>query len=219
MRSPIMVAVISTAKGWTKAEWRSELRAFKSVLRNAFEINGLAGEPNGWGEFSESEITGFRAPYLSPGSNLDAALVAEGYRYNACQRRVARPFSTATPGPDRGFCAAADRRRSGRASRDRDYNLFVRHSGGFEREDADGAFEQRSLAAFQQAFDIQYAGDRVPLQIGFHFTLMNGGAYWRALERFARDVCARADVDCISYADFVAREQPIDATRLSDVGG
>ena len=68
-----------------------------------------------------------------------------------------------------------------------DYNLFVRHSGGFERSDDGGKFEERALAAFHAAFDREYAGGRTPLQYGFHFTLMNGGAYWRALERFAHD--------------------------------
>ncbi len=89
-----------------------------------------------------------------------------------------------------------------------DYNLFVRHSGGFERTDEGAAFENRSFEAFKAAFEEQYAGKRIPLQIGFHFTLMNGGAYWRALERFARDVCLKPDVDCISYADYVARLKP-----------
>ena len=45
------------------------------------------------------------------------------------------------------------------------------------------------------------------MQIGFHFTLMNDGAYWRALERFAGEVCVKADVDCISHADYVARQE------------
>jgi hypothetical protein len=100
-----------------------------------------------------------------------------------------------------------------------DYNLFVRHSGGFERADRDGAFEDRALSAFHAAFYGQYRGDRTPLQFGFHFTLMNDGAYWRALERFARDVCVRADVDCISYADYVARREKPDRTVVGDVGG
>ncbi len=37
---------------------------------------------------------------------------------------------------------------------------------------------------------------------------MNGGAYWNALERFAGEVCVKADVDCISYRDYVARHNP-----------
>ena len=48
---------------------------------------------------------------------------------------------------------------------------------------------------------------------------MNGGAYWRALERFARDVCLRADVECISYADYVARQKPVDASKVGNIGG
>ena len=32
-----------------------------------------------------------------------------------------------------------------------DYNLFVRHSGGFERDDADGSFEERTYRAFMAA--------------------------------------------------------------------
>ena len=47
-------------------------------------------------------------------------------------------------------------------------------------------------------------GERMPLQLGFHFTLMNDGAYWRALERFAEEVCVKPDVVCVSYGDYLA---------------
>jgi hypothetical protein len=89
-----------------------------------------------------------------------------------------------------------------------DYNLFVRHSGGFERPDEAAAFQERSYEAFKAAFDAQYEGGRTPLQLGFHFTLMNDGAYWRALERFAGEVCIMADVVCTSYADYLKRTRP-----------
>ncbi len=45
--------------------------------------------------------------------------------------------------------------------------------------------------------------ERIPLQLGFHFTLMNDGAYWKALERFAEEVCVKADVVCTSYGDYL----------------
>ena len=80
-----------------------------------------------------------------------------------------------------------------------DYNLFVRHSGGVERTAKSAEFEERAYQAFTRAFEEQYRGPRVPLQIGFHFTLMNDAAYWRALERFATDVCGRSEVRCVSY--------------------
>ena len=58
----------------------------------------------------------------------------------------------------------------------------------------------------------------MPLQLGFHFVLMNGGAYWRALERFAEEVCAKPDVACISYRDYLARAG-FELKRASDSQG
>ncbi len=86
-----------------------------------------------------------------------------------------------------------------------DYNLFVRHSGGFERTDKDRVFEARTLTAFHEAFDTQYQGKRIPLQIGFHFSLMNGAAYWRALERFAQETCGKPQVACVTYGEYLKR--------------
>jgi hypothetical protein len=86
-----------------------------------------------------------------------------------------------------------------------DYNLYVRHSGGKENAAHSAAFEQRTYEAFRAAFDREYVGARTPLQLGFHFVLMNDGAYWRALDRFAEDVCTKPDVACISYRDYLAR--------------
>ena len=44
-----------------------------------------------------------------------------------------------------------------------DYNLFVRHSGGFERTDYDGTFEERAFRAFMDAFEAEHGGSRTPL--------------------------------------------------------
>ncbi|MEQ1951047.1 polysaccharide deacetylase [Mesorhizobium sp. CN2-181] len=204
---------------WSEADWRRELLSASTILRDAWRINGLDGEPRGWRHFAEHEISGFRAPYLSAGRHLDGALAQAGYRYDASS--VSR--GPAEPAEGHGLMRFAlpqiPEGPAGRKVIAMDYNLFVRHSGGFERTDRDGAFEERALSAFHAAFDSQYSGGRTPLQFGFHFTLMNDGAYWRALERFARDVCVRADVDCISYADFVARRETKDPTIVSDVGG
>jgi hypothetical protein len=32
---------------------------------------------------------------------------------------------------------------------------------------------------------------------------MNGGAYWRALDRLVSDVCHRPDVACVSYSEAI----------------
>ena len=98
-----------------------------------------------------------------------------------------------------------------------DYNLYVSHSGGFERPSKAAEFAERTYDAFRAAFDKQYQGKRIPLELGFHFTLMNDGAYWNALERFAGEVCVKADVECISFRDYVARQRG--GERQAAVGG
>lgn len=193
---------------WSEAEWTVELDQFREILASGWALNGIPGEPEGWRDFASGEIAGFRAPYLSSSDAMFAALLVRGYLYDA---------STVSNGPARPAMREGLLRFSlpmiaeGPAARPviaMDYNLFVRHSGGMERTDADGAFEERTLEAFRRALDEQLSGERIPLQIGFHFTLMNGGAYWRALERFAREACAMREVRCVSYRGFIAATLP-----------
>jgi len=187
---------------WSKAEWTKEFDAFSTIMRDAYRINGISPEPEGWARIAAS-VKGFRAPYLSDSKGLTAALRDKGFAYNASgvSRGPEEPRLDGTmldfalpqipEGPSERRIIAMD------------YNLFVRHSGGVDKPEEAAKYESRAYDAFRRAFDGQYAGGRIPLQIGFHFTLMNDGAYWRALERFAGEVCVKADVECISYADYV----------------
>jgi peptidoglycan/xylan/chitin deacetylase (PgdA/CDA1 family) len=161
-------------KNWSKADWIAEFTSFSTILRDAYAINGIAGEPANWRKFAETEISGFRAPYLSTSKTLYAALAEAKFDYDASA--ISRgPAEPETAGAVTRF--ALPQISEGPASRRviaMDYNLFVRHSS-----------------------------ERIPLQIGFHFTLMNGGAYWRALERFAEEVCVKQDVVCSSYSGYL----------------
>ena len=188
-------------KDWSRADWSAELDAFARIVRDAWTTNGIDGEPEGWRHFAESDFRGFRAPYLSTNEALFEALAEAGMDYDA---------SGVSKGPAQPETRSGLRRFAlpmvpeGPAARPviaMDYNLFARHSNAVETEDRDGRFAERAYKAFKAAFDEQHDGRRIPLQIGYHFTLMNGGAYWRALERFAEEVCVMPDVDCISYAE------------------
>jgi hypothetical protein len=99
-----------------------------------------------------------------------------------------------------------------------DYNLFIRHSGGIDNPSSSAEFEERAYSAFKAAFDKEYDGDRIPLQIGLHFVEMNGGAYWRAMERLVTEVCGKQDVACVSYSAAIRlireREKPRVASGL-----
>jgi peptidoglycan/xylan/chitin deacetylase (PgdA/CDA1 family) len=203
-------------KDWSKADWLNEFGSFKRILENAYPINAITPQPPGWREIARKAV-GFRAPYLSANKALYEALPAAGYLFDASgvSRGPARPptvngitrFSLPQipEGPDARRVIAMD------------YNLYVRHSGGFERPRKADEFANRTYDAFRAAFNAQYQGKRVPLELGFHFTLMNDGAYWNALERFAGEVCTKADVECISYRDYVSRRR--DGEKQASVGG
>jgi peptidoglycan/xylan/chitin deacetylase (PgdA/CDA1 family) len=190
-------------KDWSKADWTSEFGQFDDILARGWEINGLKA-PAGWTDMAKHGIRGFRAPYLSEGKALAATLAARGFAYNA---------SAVTKGPQlperHGKLAefGLPMIPEGPASKriiSMDYNLFVRHSGAKERPDEASEFAERTYEAFVHAFEVEYSGERRPVQMGFHFVLMNGGAYWAALERFAREYCVKADVRCVSYSDWLA---------------
>ncbi|MCT7373631.1 polysaccharide deacetylase [Chelativorans salis] len=204
---------------WSASDWKQEFGQFRTVLREAWEINGLEGKPIGWHHFADREIVGFRAPYLATGPGLFKALAEEGFRYDAST--VSRgPVAPAAKGGVTHFSlplipeGPAEKRIIAM-----DYNLYVRHSGGLERPSQAQAFEERAYRAFKAAFEKEYAGERTPLQIGFHFTLMNDGAYWRALERFAEAVCAKPSVRCVSYRQYLDETAPASAALRRSIDG
>lgn len=191
---------------WSKADWLKEFASFDDALKSAWTANGLAAAaPSGWGDFAAHAVRGFRAPYLATSDGLYAALAEDGFAYDASgvsrspaepdiSHKVARfslPLIPEGPG-DRLIIGM-------------DYNLFARHSDAKETPDTSGAFEARALKAFRTAFEKQYQGVRIPLQLGFHFVEMNGGAYWRALEQFTSETCSKPDVACVSFAEALRR--------------
>lgn len=188
---------------WTEAQWTQEFGQFETILRGAYKLNGLPHEPDNWQKIVDG-VRGFRAPYLETGLGLYAALAAKGFDYDASgvsggpvMPEVGAVTRFALPripeGPQQKSVIAMD------------YNLFARHTRAVETADNGGAFERRTLDAFRQAFAREYAGPRRPLELGFHFTLMNGGAYWRALETFATETCGKPQVACVTYGEYLKR--------------
>ena len=204
---------------WSRADWNAEFRSFRQILENAWTINGIDGEPAGWRQFAETDVVGFRAPYLAVDKGLYHALADSRFRYDASGITRGPGQPAAEGGVIRFALPQIPEGPTSRPVIAMDYNMFVRHSGGFERDDKDAVFENRTFDAFESAFRSEYQGKRTPLELGFHFTLMNGGAYWRALERFADDVCVKPDVACVSYADYVKLNGALATKAAAQLGG
>lgn len=191
-------------KDWSADDWSVEFSNFEKTLANAWEDVGAAEEePQGWRDFVANGIAGFRAPYLSPNPALVEAEARAGFRYDASYVTKGPLMPTEKSGVMRFGLPLIPEGPSSRPIIAMDYNLFIRHSAGVENPSRSAEFEERAYSAFRAAFDKQYGGERVPLQIGLHFVEMNGGAYWRAMERLVGEVCGMADVACVSYSEAV----------------
>ncbi|WP_247877558.1 polysaccharide deacetylase family protein [Brucella pituitosa] len=201
---------------WSTADWDKEIKEFRRITADAYKNNSIEGEPEGWQELARKGINGFRAPYLAASKPVQDALKANGFRYQA---------SSITRGPElpqiNGQFASfglplIPEGPSQRAIVGMDYNLYVRHSKGKELPTQSAEFEDRAYKAFRTAFDKQYDGERIPLQLGFHFVLMNDGAYWRAMERLVSEVCNKPDVKCTTYNDYLNSSTDAHSDGLGD---
>lgn len=204
---------------WTATYWTTEFRTFDDVLTGAWKTVGAeTEEPAGWKDFVRNGITGFRAPYFSTGPGMVEAEKQAGIRYDASLVTKGPMWPEEKDGLIRFGLPLIPEGPSGRPIIAMDYNLFIRHSGGLDNPSRSAEFEERTYSAFRAAFDKQYDGDRIPLQIGLHFVEMNGGAYWRAMERLVTEVCGKEDVACVSYSQAIDmlkhREKPSETSGL-----
>jgi hypothetical protein len=187
-------------KDWSAADWSAEMTTFSRVLGNAWTAVGAAdSEPDGWRDFVRNDIRGFRAPYFSTSAGMTVAEKKAGFTYDASLVTKGPMMPEEEVGLIRFGLPLIPEGPSQRPIIAMDYNLFIRHSGGIDNPSQSSTFEDRAYSAFRAAFDREYDGDRIPVQLGFHFVEMNGGAYWRAMERLVSEVCNRDDVACVSY--------------------
>ncbi len=205
-------------KGWSQADWQQEFAAFHVALLNAWKIGGIESEePEGWADFAAKDIKGFRAPYLSLSDGLLPALKKDGFTYDASLVTKGPGWPSNADGIPRFGLPLIPEGPQQRRVIGMDYNLFIRHSMGVENRKDSAVFEARTIEAYRKAFEAQYQGNRIPLQLGFHFVEMNGGAYWRALDRFLTETCGKPDVACVSYAEalpLIAKQKKADRSAF-----
>lgn len=187
---------------WSAEDWAQEFDFFRNTLRDAWQNAGVPErEPVEWKDFADKEIIGFRAPYLSSSPALDQALHDFGFRYDASPVSKGPTIPGKRDGLVRFALPLIAEGPSAKPVVAMDYNLYVRHSRGKEDARNSATYEERTLAAYRAAFEKQYSGERIPLQLGFHFVEMNAGAYWRALDRFLAETCSKPDVACVSHRE------------------
>jgi hypothetical protein len=190
---------------YTEAMWDSEFAQFTSLMTNAWNHSGIAAQkPNGWDDYFQNHVWGFRAPLLGKGNGLWASMQNNNYVYDAS--RVDRmnywpqQLNNLWNFPLVGLTIAG----TSKKTLSMDYNFYVGQSGG-EAGPANkyALYEQQMYDTYMAYFNNNYSGNRAPLHIGHHFSKWNGGAYWNAMMRFAKSVCSKPEVRCVVYKDLV----------------
>lgn len=187
-------------QGWTVIEWTSELDQFARFVSAPEMHNDV-----------KPRMEGFRAPLMAGSPMLRDALRREGYRYDASGVRRFNSW----PGKEQGLWRFGLALRMIPSRRKMvmcmDYSFFETESGAKEDTAHASQFEQEMLDTYRAYFKETYAGNRAPMQFLQHFELFNDGAYWRALRRFAAEVCGLPEVRCATYrelADYLDQQTP-----------
>lgn len=213
---------------WTLEGWTSEIAQFGKFITNAFSINKIQ-DPNTeslWNEKVSSQVRGFRAPLLGVNKDLYTSLKVAGYTYDTSGIGDSRKWPYMNRDGLWMFPLQSIRLAgTGKLTVTMDYNILVSQcnnqfaegsSGGACKTNSPEMFQQyedETYETYVQLFKQNYFGNRAPIVIGHHFSLWNKGAYWKAMQRFAADVCTLEEVRCVTYKEIIEWMQDQKAHR------
>jgi hypothetical protein len=192
-------------KPWSESDWASEFDQFNKIFFNLAEINKLKDPPAML--VTQNDVVGFRAPKLAVTEGLWPTLKRFNFRYDTSK------ISDPTYWPQKMAWGGwnfplAEIKISGtsRHTLSMDYNWLVYHSGGSSKPDLTDDdrefFRKQMYDSYMYYFKKNYFGGRGPIHIGHHFSQWNGGAYWSAMKDFAKNVCNRKEVLCVTYKEY-----------------
>ncbi len=190
-------------------QWVLEFQQFYNQLFNYIGINGLTNKARQvhYPYFRRTNLIGFRAPELAmTKKHLWPALNVSGINYDTTEVKSSKTWPFRTSNGHWAF-PLADIQLAGTAkwTLSMDYNFYMAQSGAKPVRDPNliRAFENQMYDSYMNYFWSNYSGNRAPVHIGHHFSRWNEGAYWRAFQRFARDVCGLPEVKCVSYKELL----------------
>lgn len=209
---------------WSYEDWLSEFNQFKKFIVEAFSINSSIRSQSQaeWENKIAKNIRGFRAPLLGVNENTFKVMMDQGFTYDASgmdysgmeRGRYNWPYKTKDGRwnfPLQGIKLAG----TGKKTVTMDYNILVSQcnnefsgsgaSASCKNLDAEKlkAYEDETVETYIALFKKNYFGNRAPINIGHHFSLWNKGAYWKAMQRFAADVCTLEEVRCVTYKEMI----------------
>lgn len=210
-------------KTWSEEDWTSEFTQFNSLLFDSLKINNLkSAEPstydNGF-SFSTKNIVGFRAPKLAYTPGLWPTLKKFGFRYDTSMTSAPDYWPRKQPWGGWNF-PLGEIKIAGTANRkilSMDYNWLVYQSAGESRPNLTSDQRQKMydqvLSSYKYYFKKNYFGNRAPVHIGHHFSQWNKGVYWSVMQDFAKFVCNKPEVQCVTYSEYANWLDGLESSR------
>jgi len=187
---------------YTTLQWEMELKQFRDILRNGWELYSRNKPSKTWSQYFDKNLIGFRAPQLGHSDVTLKALVSSGYTYDTSKVGPMSYWPQKISGTWNFPLAGLRISGTNQRTLSMDYNFYVADSNGKPGAATDWSrFEEQMYNTYMQYFQNNYFGNRAPVDIGHHFSLWNGGAYWKAMKRFAQSVCSLPEVECVTYRE------------------
>lgn len=211
------------ALDWSTTDWISELTQFQNILLNVFSLNSLPerypGEAKTWKQLIGESLRGFRAPFLATNGTLAPALQKLGYRYDGSEAYPMEwgkwPFKKKDADIWEIPMAQVPILGTAKTQVAMDYNFYAFDSNATPDLKNSAFYSQRWYDSLINYFRHNYYGNRAPIHIGAHFDDYNGRAYFNGFFRFARAVCRKPEVVCVTGSELLRKMQSLGPDRIA----
>ncbi|MBK6693624.1 MAG: hypothetical protein IPG50_15670 [Myxococcales bacterium] len=194
---------------WTHDDWKSEFDQFDSIFFGAKAVKKLSA-------VRLEDIGGFRAPQLGHSTGLFQVLGERRYAYDTSKTAEASYWPQKLGNVWNFPLAQLRIVGSGKKTLSMDYNFYFADSRGVADAANSGVYRKQMIDTYMAYFKGNYYGNRAPLHIGHHFSKWNGGAYWAAMQDFAKEVCGKPEVKCVTYKELVKYLEGLTAEQRAD---
>jgi len=185
---------------WSESDWETEFQQFDNLIFHGAETTGLPLPDLG---FSATDLKGFRAPQLGQGPPLYKVLASHAYAYDTSKTSARNYWPQKLGGIWNFPLAQLKIVGSGKNTLSMDFNFYITQSKAESHPENKDQYKKEMLDTYMQYFQDNYFGNRAPVSIGHHFSKWNGGAYWEALQEFAKKVCRLPEVKCVTYSELM----------------
>lgn len=209
---------------WSTTDWVSELTQFQNILLNIFSLNSLPeryhGEARAWKQLIGDSLKGFRAPLLATNGTLAPALQKLGYRYDGSEAYPMEwgkwPFKKKDADIWEVPMAQIPIVGTAKTQVGMDYNFYAFDSKATPDLKNSAFYSQRWYDSLMNYFHHNYYGNRAPVHVGAHFDDYNGRAYFNGFFRFARAICHKPEVVCVTGSELIRKMQSLGPDRIAD---